>query len=154
MVPKIKNIIIFVAILLVLILAYVFFINKSPTDQSALVSSTSTPGVATTGNTTIDQNSAIAQNFLSVLLNVKNINLDDSIFSNPAFMSLTDSSIVLIPDGTQGRPNPFAPIGSDIVPTPATTTPPTTPPVTPTTLPSTSPLTPPPPAAPTKPATN
>ena len=28
--------------------------------------------------------------------------------------TLHDSSILLIPDGTEGRPNPFAPIGSDI----------------------------------------
>ena len=48
-----------------------------------------------------------------VLLNVKNIKLDDSIFSDIAFSNLRDSSITLIPDGTEGRPNPFAPIGSD-----------------------------------------
>ena len=60
-----------------------------------------------------DANSLIAKDFLNLLLNVKNIKLDDSIFADNAFNSLRDSSIVLTPDGNEGRPNPFAPLGSE-----------------------------------------
>jgi hypothetical protein len=120
--PKIKNIIIFGGIAIVLILVYIFFI-KPTGDQQNLVSSTSSPiGVSTTN--TLDQNSAISRDFLSVLLSVKSIKLNDVIFSNGAFINLHDSSILLVPPGNEGRPNPFAPIGSDNIPT--TIAPPTT----------------------------
>ena len=59
--------------------------------------------------------SSIQQEFLPILLNIKNLKLDDSIFQDPAFLSLTDSSIILVPDGNEGRPNPFAPIGFDTI---------------------------------------
>jgi len=113
MTPKIKNIIIFVAIGLVLVLGYVFFLKPAPAEPS--LTSSSDAGTSATGGTTAstDQNSAITQDFLSLLLSVKSITLDDSIFATPAFNSLQDSTIVLTPDGTQGRPNPFAPIGTD-----------------------------------------
>ena len=109
---KIKNIIIFIVIAIVLILVYVFFLKPTPTTPN--LTTTSETGVATNvvasnniGNTDINSD------FLSTLLNVKNIKLDDSIFADTAFNSLKDSSIELIQDGTQGRPNPFAPIGVD-----------------------------------------
>ena len=113
MASKIKNIIIFVIIAAVLILVYVFFFKKAP-EETGLVSS---PGNTVLPNIDSDQNS-IGKDFLSVLLNVKNIKLDDNIFSDPVFVSLHDSSIELISDGNEGRPNPFAPLGSDIVATP------------------------------------
>ncbi len=124
--PSIKNILIFVAIGAAFVLIYIFFIKPSP-DEGALVSSSGDPVVsddavvdsANTG-TTIDPNTT--QEFLSLLLNVKSIQLDDSIFADPAFISLHDSSIVLLPDGKEGRINPFAPIGSDPVVTAPTCT--------------------------------
>ncbi len=115
MTPKIKNIIIFVVIAAVLILGYIFFIKPSP-DQPALVSSSTSglpvvPGVASIpGNATTVSN---PQDFLTLLLSVKSIKLNDAILTDPAFIGLKDSSITLTPDGTEGRPNPFAPIGSD-----------------------------------------
>ena len=92
------------------------------------------PGVtSSTTNTTMPSNtSIISQNFVSVLLNIKNIKLDDAIFSDPAFNNLHDQNISLKPDGTEGRPNPFAQFGND---NPAQTlniipvTPPVTPPI-------------------------
>ncbi|MFA6524282.1 MAG: hypothetical protein WC264_02835 [Candidatus Paceibacterota bacterium] len=110
----IKNIIIFIVIAAALILAYTFFFKKSP-DQASLVSTT---GATVLPTASTDQNSEIGKDFLSVLLNVKKLRLDDTIFSDPAFNTLHDSSILLIPDGTEGRPNPFAPIGSDLIATP------------------------------------
>ena len=120
--PKIRNIIIFVAIAVVFILLYVLFIKPAP-QQADLVSST-LPSVSSTSGTTATTNpgsgsSLNTQDFLTLLLNVNNIKLDDAIFSDPAFTSLHDSSIVLTPDGTQGRPNPFAQFGND---NPLTTT--------------------------------
>lgn len=63
-----------------------------------------------------DDTSAIAGDFLNLLLNVKNIRLDDSILRDPSFNNLRDSSITLIPDGNEGRPNPFAQFGNDPMP--------------------------------------
>ena len=140
MTPKIKNIIIFVAIGAVLVLIYIFFIKPAP-DQGSLVSSnTVLPNVNTSGVDTSFPNGAtsVTQDFLTLLLNVKNIKLDDTIFSDPAFNSLHDSSITLTPDGTEGRPNPFAQFGNDsgvIVAPLSTPTVPNTPPVTPPTVP-------------------
>ncbi len=117
MTPKIRNVIIFVTIAAVFVLIYIFFIKPSPNEPS-LVSSAS-PTTATT--TTANPNSLTikdTKDFLSILLNVKNIKLDDAIFSFEAFNSLRDSSIVLTPDGTEGRPNPFAPLGVDNVAVP------------------------------------
>lgn len=124
--PNIKNIIIFVGIGLVMVLAYVFFV-KGDAEPENLVSGTptssaETPEADSPGN-------AIGQEFLGLLLNVKNIKLDDAIFSSPAFASLIETSILLQRDGTEGRPNPFAPIGVDVLPAsavPSATLPPST----------------------------
>lgn len=114
--PKIRNIIIFIAIGAVLVLVYIFYIKPSPNDTANLISSGGVPAVPAVSNTvTGNVNGTTTQDFLSLLLNVKSINLDDSIFSDNAFISLHDSSIVLTPDGTEGRPNPFAQFGNDVV---------------------------------------
>ena len=118
--PKIKNIIIFIVIALVIFLFYVFFI-KSSGEQPSLVSSgagVTLPNIdgSTPNPSTSNTNSEVAKDFLVIFSNIKNIKLDDTIFSDPAFSSLHDSSIVLTPDGTEGRPNPFAPFGNDVAP--------------------------------------
>lgn len=135
----IKNIIILVIVGGILFVVYFFFIRTSA-EQTNLISSAdtnTTSGVPSLGSSAPDQ-------FLTLLLSVKNIKLNDAIFSNVAFTSLHDSSITLTPDGTEGRTNPFAQFGaSDIVapPTPSfninatTNTIPTTP-VAPTTPPA------------------
>jgi len=108
---KIKNIIIFVVVAIALILAYVFFFKPAPAQPNLTTSAgtSAAPGANVSGQT-----AAIGGDFLSLLLSVKSIKLDDSIFSNPAFASLRDSSIELVLDPSQvGRPIPFAPIGSD-----------------------------------------
>ncbi|OGI57138.1 hypothetical protein A3B85_03345 [Candidatus Nomurabacteria bacterium RIFCSPHIGHO2_02_FULL_37_13] len=118
--PKIKNIIIFVGIAAVFILIYIFFIKK-PQPQADLVSSSNPTfsSFSSIPDTMIsNQRPLIAKDFLSLLLNVKNIKLDDAIFSDSAFNNLRDSSIILIPDGNEGRPNPFAPLGTDNVEAP------------------------------------
>lgn len=106
--PLVKNIIIGVIAVGLLILGYIFFSNSSSTD-TALTSSSGEAG--TTATTTQGEQDKLSQDFVTMLLGVKSIKLDDTIFSDPAFTSLRDSSILLVPDGTEGRPNPFAPIG-------------------------------------------
>lgn len=58
----------------------------------------------------------INKEFLSLLLNIRGIKLDGSVFQNRGFTSLTDTSIILATPDNVGRRNPFAPIGSDVVP--------------------------------------
>ena len=113
-----RNIIIFVGIAAVFFSAYIFFIGGSDEPEANLISSSNST-LPDTEDTTPLQQTLIAQNFLSLLLNVKTIKLDDSIFSLDTFNSLRDSSIILFPDGNEGRPNPFAQLGADSVEAPS-----------------------------------
>jgi hypothetical protein len=134
--PKIRNIIIFTAIAVALILVYIFFIKPSSGNQASLVSSTSTLPNTNTGTGAVSNETSLAtEDFLTLLLNTQSIKLNDSIFSDPAFSSLHDSTIVLVPDATTGRPNPFAQFGSNLVPVG-----PVNPIVTPITTPATTPV--------------
>ena len=137
--PKIKNIIIFTAIAAAFILIYIFFIRPSPEEENLVLSPGAVVlpdmGGATTSGSAQVTAPLVAKDFLSLLLSVKNIKLDDAILSDPAFLTLRDSSIVLTPDGNEGRPNPFAQFGNDAVATPAvpaTSTPSTPPAASPT----------------------
>ncbi len=124
--PKIKKIIIFAFIAAILIFAYSFLAKKKGEDANLATTGVVNPSPITPATSgALGSNPLAATDFLSVLLNVKSIRLDDTIFSDPAFLSLHDSSIVLVPDGTEGRPNPFAPIGTDIGPAPVSTPAPT-----------------------------
>jgi hypothetical protein len=51
---------------------------------------------------------------LTLLADLKSVRLDESIFSDPVFQSLKDTSVELSAE-PKGRPNPFAPIGKDAV---------------------------------------
>ncbi len=53
----------------------------------------------------------IDQELIALLLELKGITLDESIFSNPVFSSLSDFSQALVPEPV-GRINPFAPYGA------------------------------------------
>ncbi|MEK7564431.1 MAG: hypothetical protein AAB510_02585 [Patescibacteria group bacterium] len=112
---KLKNILIFTAIAGIFLLIFIFFVKKSPEESGNLVTTSPSGSVVPTDTNVAD--STITQEFLTLLLSVEGIKLDATIFSNPAFTSLRDSTIILNPDGTEGRPNPFAPIGSDKVST-------------------------------------
>lgn len=114
---KIKNILIFVIIAGAIFSAYFIFIKPGSQDEASLVESGPLPEINTdsfgvSAETPLNVPQA-AGDFLTLLLNVRNIKLEAAILSDPAFQSLKDSSIVLVPDGTEGRPNPFAPIGAD-----------------------------------------
>ncbi len=123
--PKIKNSLIFVGIGTAFFLIYVFFIKGSGKETPTLVSSSEF--LVQTTSSTLEQNSSFTGEFLSSLLNVTHIKLNDAILFDDAFISLRDSSIVLVPDGDEGRPNPFAPIGAENFTPPPPITPPTPP---------------------------
>ena len=105
--PKIKNLIIFSVIFILLVVGYVVFFRGG--SQPALTTTTGTPLPSTTTTTGVN----VGQEFLTTLLNLKNIQLDDSVFNDPAFSKLQDYTITLVPEGNEGRVNPFAPIGTD-----------------------------------------
>lgn len=69
----------------------------------------------TTANPSLMNTEDINREFVAMLLNLEAIRLNDDIFSEPAFRVLRDNSIRLNQPGNEGRPNPFAPIGLDIV---------------------------------------
>ena len=99
MTQKAKQIIIALVVIVVLFIAYkVFWGNKS--SQSPIVPSNPTTQF-------VD-----GQTIVALLKRLSSVSLDDSIFLNKTFKSLTDFSQP-IPDQVAGRPNPFAPIGID-----------------------------------------
>ena len=83
-------------VLALVVVVYVYFTYFSGTASAPL---TATP---------ID--SAISGNLLTTLNSLHTIRLDNSIFTNPLFVSLSDFGVT-IPPQAAGRGNPFAPIG-------------------------------------------
>lgn len=74
---------------------------------------TNAPSLAPTGDTSAPLDSAVAQDFLTQLLNIQSIKIDDSIFTSKAFTTLKDFNLPIPEDTNPGRPNPFAPLGLD-----------------------------------------
>lgn len=104
---KLKNILIFIVIFALAAGAYVLFFKPKPTPS---LTSTSGAPVSTLSGSTV------GQEFLSTLLNTRNIKLDDAVFNSPAFGRLQDYTITLTPEGNEGRENPFAPLGAEFAP--------------------------------------
>ncbi len=131
----IKKIIIGVVILVVGIVVYNFIFKKESAPAVGLTSSNPAP---TSAESPLPEgDSVVGAQFLSILLNLKNIKLDDSLFASPTFSGLQDFTINLVQEGNQGRNNPFAPLGVDpslpnpaVPPTSGTNTPPATVPST------------------------
>ena len=118
--PKLKNIIIFIVIATGIFAGYFFFLKSEP-EETNLLSSPAESLLKTNnpeGLGAPEGKPAVAENFLSLFLSVKNIKLEGAVFADSAFKSLRDSSIELVPDSTEGRPNPFAKLGSDVPPPP------------------------------------
>jgi hypothetical protein len=69
--------------------------------------------------TTTDVGNSVSGDLLVTLNSLHTIKLDNSIFTNPVFVSLSDFG-VSIPPQSSGRGNPFAPLGKGG--SPATTT--------------------------------
>jgi hypothetical protein len=106
---NIKNIIMVVILIAILVFGYIFFFKNKSDNQPNLTSSFVSGLIPNSDSkSTLNEDTE----FITVLLGIKNIKLNDSIFSNIAFTNLRDSSIILVQEeGSQGRLNPFAPIG-------------------------------------------
>ncbi len=117
---KIKNIIIIIVVAGALIFLYFALFGGGGSENAPLTSSVPAGGLRDFNSALPDLSNssglAVGNSFLSLLLSVKSVRLDDSIFSEAAWSSLNDSSVVLNPvSGDEGRSNPFAPIGVDVV---------------------------------------
>lgn len=84
----------------------------STRDNISFGSDLSQTGV-TAGDVASGSASSLASGFLSTLLAIQGIKLDTDLFSDQTFGLLNDNTYELIQPGNEGRPNPFAPIGSD-----------------------------------------
>ena len=122
-----KNLTIILCVIGAIFIAYFgyqqFFANNSTTTTPALNSALVSFNVSVNPNTSA---AATPDDFLSFLLSVKSIKLNDQILSDSVFSNLHDSTIDLLPDGDQGRPNPFAvygPNNSNISPSVSNTPP-------------------------------
>lgn len=119
---KIRNIIIFVVILGGIFLAWSSFSKKDvPTDELLTVEEGNINVLA--GESVAGNPNAVGQSFLDTLLSLRTIKLDRALLDRDSFKELRDFTKELIPQNNQGRPNPFAPIGTDIEVSP--TAPPT-----------------------------
>lgn len=98
------------SVLLLLVGVYSYFsygVHSEAADTtSSLVSST---GGSTPTNSSTDQQIALDTAFLSSLVSLNHIKIDDSLFANQSFKLLHDNTVTL-EQGTLGRVNPFAPI--------------------------------------------
>ena len=92
--PLLKNILIFGGIFILLVIGYAVFFGG-------------------TSATAVGGQNAVGAQFLTTLLNLRNIKLDDSIFTDASFVSLQDFELTLIPETNPGRMNPFSPLGVD-----------------------------------------
>lgn len=92
-----KNLIIAGVILLALLGAGYFYASRERVNDADLL-----VGIP------VSSEQAIDGDLLSTLRELKRLRLDESIFSNQSFVSLTDQSRPL-PAQTSGRINPFAP---------------------------------------------
>mgnify|MGYP000703375529 FL=1 len=107
--PNIKNIVIGAVILVALYGGYTYFSGgTSDVQDPGVLSSQGDPNIGTSP----DGNDP-GQEFLAILLNLKTIKLDQGIFNSNSFTHLQDFTRVIAPATNVGRPNPFAPIGTD-----------------------------------------
>lgn len=95
-----NKIIIVIVIIIVGFIAYSYLKGNANSDTSALVAEKRTAEFAT------------AKEVLSLLNRMSKITLDDGIFSDTAFQSFKDTTVVLTAQPS-GRNNPFAPLGAD-----------------------------------------
>lgn len=75
-----------------------------------------------------DEEAPVSQELVVTLGSLRTIKLDDTVFRDPLFLSLSDFGVT-IPPAAAGRRNPFAPVGQggSVPSQPATTTSTTTP---------------------------
>ncbi len=100
-IKKYKNIFLVIGLIVVAFFAYRVFFGVDGIDASLLISDKSS----------ISQG-AVGQDLLQLINTLNNLELDESIFTDPVFRSLDDLSQDLTPEPS-GRNNPFAPISTN-----------------------------------------
>lgn len=98
--------IILAGVIVFAVFAYMHASQKETQAQEPLVVPDAASSSAGTNQT--------GRQILALLADLKSVQLDDSIFSDPMFQALQDTSVELILE-PKGRPNPFAPLGKDAV---------------------------------------
>ncbi len=68
-----------------------------------------------------DTTSPLSAEILATLSSINSIKLDSGVFKDPVFVSLTDFGVTIPPEAA-GRRNPFAPVGTDMGTSTASTT--------------------------------
>lgn len=91
----------------VIIFAVFAYVNVPQKETQAQESALVVPDTASPDGT-----NQKGREILALLADLKSVRLDDSIFSDPVFQSLQDTSVELVLE-PKGRPNPFAPLGQD-----------------------------------------
>lgn len=102
-----KIIIVGTAIFIVFVCARIFQSETQAQEEEPLVVPDAAPAEEGSRN-------QAGREILALLSDLRSINLDGSIFSDPAFQALKDTTVKLTEE-PKGRPNPFAPIGKDVV---------------------------------------
>jgi len=108
MFARYKKIITIIIVLILAFIAYSFWQKDDPADSESLVR---------TQPTNID---VLGQDIIRVLNRIDDIDLDRSVFEDPVYKSLIDSSRPILPEPV-GRNNPFLPY-SKTVPQTSTST--------------------------------
>lgn len=115
---SVKNLILIVAGVVVLLVLYVIFVRPDGSQTSGTLASSNTGASPLQPSAQPSVASNTSDSLLRILNNLQSLELNDSIFFNPAFDELRDISIPLVKEGNAGRRNPFAPIGNDPIPLP------------------------------------
>jgi hypothetical protein len=98
---KMKNNIITIILIIVVGMVAFWYLNKGSSDNGSTLSTS----VQST-------DSADAQTVYTLLQQMDQVNLDDSIFSSQSFQSLKENTVTFSPQ-ISGRPNPFSKVGTD-----------------------------------------
>ena len=101
MTDKLKQIIIAVVVIVLAYFGYNYFFGNQDNSSATLSSQSGTVAVVADGKQIYD-----------MLMRLKDVKLDPSLFNNPVFEGLNDSGAVIEPE-PKFRDNPFAPIGLD-----------------------------------------
>ncbi len=107
-----KKMTIMISLLAVILIgAAVYFGSRGSDAPVSTGLQSATRGVAVgTGAEDVNEE-VIGQEFLRLLSNIRNIDLDTSILVNPSFLELKDFDVEIVRLNNEGRTNPFAPIG-------------------------------------------
>lgn len=112
----IRNIIIGIVVIGLGFLGYKLFLSKKTAAPAGSLQTTSGIGTGVAPDPTGAQTAGpggVGGDMLALLINVKSINLDDSLFTKKSFDLLQDFNRPIPPDTNPGRQNPFAPLGTD-----------------------------------------